>query len=269
MSRFARCLVAFAAVAALVAALVAVPAGAARVQRVRCVGTADYCGVTLNIGGGVTNRTFTVMLTDTNLGLVGENAIPGKSRRGFTITNASFRSGGSQYRFTLNALRSNPPGARLVLLFAAGGTTGRSDLGGGGLKSGTWRAATAIFDVGAGMTVSIVGGGGGTSNCTTDETNTTFVTKGDDERHEFGFNSKGSGSCFWQVSWSDFRFTVKDPTGKQVGTGVLSMDQNNAAASYYLNCTSRFDSEAKRWRGINCTVVGDPYNKVVRIERIY
>jgi hypothetical protein len=266
MRWFVRSVVAFAMVAALVAALAAGPAGAARVQRVRCVGTADYCGATLSIGGGVTNRPVTVVLTDTDLSLVGVYAIPGKARRGFTISNASFRAGGSQYRFTLNALRSNPRGSRLVLLFAVGGTSGKPGLGGGGLKLATWRAATAIFDVGAGMTASIKFGD---TNCTRDETNTTFVTKGDDERHEFGFDSRGSGSCFWEVSWADFRFTVKDAAGKQVGTGVLSIQQNNAASSYYLGCTSRFDSESKKWHGINCTVVGDPYNRVVRIERIY
>jgi hypothetical protein len=46
--------------------------------------------------------------------------IPPASRGSFSITRASFRLGGSQYRFTLSSRRVNPRGARIVLLFAAG-----------------------------------------------------------------------------------------------------------------------------------------------------
>ncbi len=241
------------------------PAGAARSQTVRCMGTADYCGATVSIGGGVTSRVVNVMLTGTNLKLVGAYAVPGTARRGFTISNASYRLGGSQYRFTLNSLRSNPRRARLVLLFAPDGAPGKSGVG-GRKPLRDWRPATAIFNVGAGMTVSIVGGGGGTSNCTTDETNTTFTTtKAEDESHGFGFNSKGSGSCWKETSWSYFRFTVKDPAGRQVGSGALIMSQNNPLASYYVDCRANI----QQWQGINCSGVGDVYNRTVLIERIY
>jgi hypothetical protein len=254
-----------AAVGTLAAVLMTVtPAGAAGSQSVRCKGTADYCGATVNIGGGVTKRVVTVRLTDTNLQLVGAYAVPGNKRRGFTISNASFRTGGSVYRFTLDALKSNPRGTRLVLLFAAGSAGGSSGLP-GTKPLGTWRASTAILNVGAGMKVSIVGGGGGTSNCTTNETNTTFTTtQASDERHEFGFDSRGSGSCAWQVSYSKFTFTLKDPKGNQVGRGTLIMSQNNALASYYVDCRGGGD-----WQGINCSQVGDIYDRVVQIDRIY
>jgi len=102
------------------AALAAAPAGAANTQTVRCVGTADFCGATVSIAGGASNRVVTINLTDTNFRRVGVRVIPGTSRGAFSISRASFRLGGSQYRFTLNAVRANPRRARIILLFAAG-----------------------------------------------------------------------------------------------------------------------------------------------------
>jgi hypothetical protein len=102
------------------AALAASPAGAASSQTVRCVGTADFCGATVSIAGGASNRVVTINLTDTNFKRVGIRVIPSSSRGAFSISKASFRLGGSQYRFTLNAVRANPPRARIILLFAAG-----------------------------------------------------------------------------------------------------------------------------------------------------
>lgn len=102
------------------AALAASPAGAAGSQTVTCVGTADFCGATVSIAGGASNRVVTINLTDTNLKRVGIRVIPSASRGAFSISKASFRLGGSQYRFTLNAVRANPRRARIILLFAAG-----------------------------------------------------------------------------------------------------------------------------------------------------
>ena len=64
------------------------------------------------VRGDDNNRVVTVNLSGTNLQVVGAYAVPGSARRGFSITRPSFRLGGSQYRFTLNARRSNPRGAR-------------------------------------------------------------------------------------------------------------------------------------------------------------
>jgi hypothetical protein len=108
------------AIASVPAALVAAPAGAAGKQTVRCVGTADFCGATVSIAGGASNRVVTINLTDTDFRRVGVRVIPATSRGAFSISRASFRLGGSQYRFTLNAVRANPRGARIILLFAAG-----------------------------------------------------------------------------------------------------------------------------------------------------
>jgi hypothetical protein len=103
----------------VVAALPVVSAGAAT-QTVRCVGTADFCGATVSIAGGASNRVVTINLTGTNFRRAGVRVIPSSSRGAFSITRTSFRLGGSQFRFTLNAVRSNPRRSRIILLFAAG-----------------------------------------------------------------------------------------------------------------------------------------------------
>jgi hypothetical protein len=74
----------------------------------------------VSIAGGASNKVVTINLTDTNLRRVGVRVIPASSRGAFSISRASFRLGGSQYQFTLNAVSSNPRGSRIVLLFAAG-----------------------------------------------------------------------------------------------------------------------------------------------------
>ncbi len=118
LSKWVLVLSAFGALAA--ALMAAAPAGAAGAQTVRCKGTGDFCGATVSLAGGASNRRVTVNLTDTDFRLVGVRVIPATSRGAFSISHGSFRLGGSQYRFTLNAVRSNPRGARIVLLFAAG-----------------------------------------------------------------------------------------------------------------------------------------------------
>lgn len=105
---------------ASVLAVTAVPAGAAGTQTVRCVGTADFCGATVSIAGGASNKTVKINLTDTDFTRVAVRVIPGSSRGAFSISAASFRLGGSQYVFTLNAVRANPARARIILLFAGG-----------------------------------------------------------------------------------------------------------------------------------------------------
>jgi hypothetical protein len=105
---------------ALALAFMAAPAGADKPQSVKCVGTGDFCGATVSIAGGASNRVVTVRLTDTDFSRVAVRVIPGTSKGAFSISKASFRLGGSAYRFTLSAVRSNPRGARIVLLFAAG-----------------------------------------------------------------------------------------------------------------------------------------------------
>ena len=95
-------------------------AGAAASKGTKCVGTADFCGATVSIAGGASNKVVTINLTDTNFKRIGVRVFPSSSKGAFSITKAALVNGGSQYRFTLNAVKSNPKGARIVLLFAAG-----------------------------------------------------------------------------------------------------------------------------------------------------
>ena len=121
------------------------------------------------------------------------------------------------------------------------------------------RSATAIFSVGSDMTVHIEGGGGADdsrsgSYCTNDETNDTFKTKGDNEPHTFGFDSKSSGSCLYWPSWSYFKVWVKDSSGKDVGHGeALWLGQPSALYPYYAACDQTRQGETpKPWVGISC-----------------
>ena len=104
----------------LVGAFAAAPAGAASTQSVKCVGTADFCGASVSIAGGASNKVVSIQLTDTDFSRVGLRVIPSASRGAFSISKAGFTLGGSVYRFTLSAVSSNPKGARIILLFAAG-----------------------------------------------------------------------------------------------------------------------------------------------------
>lgn len=116
-----RYLIPAAAVLAMVpGAIAAVPASAAGRQTVKCIGNAWFCGATVRLAGGASNKTVTINLTDTDFSRVAVRVRPGSSRGAFSISHARFQLGGSQYRFTLNAVSSNPSNARIILLFAAG-----------------------------------------------------------------------------------------------------------------------------------------------------
>ncbi len=93
------------------------PAGGSRT--VRCRGTARSCAAQVSIAGGATNRKLVIKLTDTNLRLRSVRAVPGRSRGAYLLSGGHFALGGSEYVVTLNAVRSNPKGAHLVLTFAA------------------------------------------------------------------------------------------------------------------------------------------------------
>ena len=248
-------------VAAMTTAGVLLMAGtaSASARPVRCIGNGNSCGATVSIGGRAMSRRVTVRLTHKNLQLVRVSVIPASARRTVSLSDASYRSHGSRYQVTLHSIKAHGRAARVVLIFAAG------SIAGPGLTAnppGTARSGTAIFSVGSGMTVSIVGGGGGTSNCTNDETNTSFVTKGNDEAHSFGFDSKGSGSCLYERSWSYFKVSVKDPAGKQVASGTMWLGQNETFGDYYANCR---DWSGFSWQGAVCS---DNHTQTVTIERV-
>ena len=248
------------ALACAAAVATAPPSSAAGTQSVRCVGDADSCVATVGIAGGATDKVVTVNLTDSDLQLVKVTALGALADRPYVITRAAKRLGGSQYRFTLTAAKENPKRARIVLQFAAG-TSRQLPTGGGLLRS--WRTEQAVFNVGAGMKVTIQGGGGRTSNCTRDETNDTFTTRGDGERHQYGFYSVGSGSCLYEMSWSNFNVTVKDQAGNTIGSGTFSYGQGETFGGYHASCR---DPWSKGWRGsIGC----DLTDGQITIERVY
>jgi hypothetical protein len=99
-------------------AIGAAPASAA--QRVHCAGTSDGCVASVSIAHGASNRSVIVILTDTNFRRVGLRVTPPQSKGAFSIRNGRFALGGSEYTFTLNAVKANPARARIILLFAAG-----------------------------------------------------------------------------------------------------------------------------------------------------
>lgn len=66
-----------------------------------------------------------------------------------------------------------------------------------------------LASVGAGVKVKIQGGGSGTSNCTSNETSTSFMAAGGTITQTLGFDSRGSGSCAIEPSFSHFRVSVK------------------------------------------------------------
>jgi hypothetical protein len=243
-------LLALAALGSLLGALAIVgPAGAARNQTVRCVGTADYCGVTVSIAGGAKNRIVNVNLTGTNLRLIRVWGLPARTSA-FKMSKAGFRLGGSVYRFTLNAWAGNPRGARIAMLFASGSRV----VGTGGVGDETI-TAHAIFKVGIGNKVSIVGGGSGTSNCTKDETNTTFTTTSNDEKHDFSFFAKSDGACNTQLSFSWFRVNIRNPGGQLIGSGTMYLGVPTLFGDYQTSC------DYEPWVGASCTSTRPPHSE--------
>ncbi len=88
-------------------------------QTVRCHGGAHACEATVSIAGGASNRKLVIGLSDTNFRLTSVTASPKSSQRAYTLSRGHYALGGSEYIVTLDALKSNPMGAHLVLKFAA------------------------------------------------------------------------------------------------------------------------------------------------------
>ena len=88
-------------------------------QTVRCHGGAHSCEATVSIAGGASNRKLVIGLSDTNLRLTSVTATPKSSQRAYTLSHGHYALGGSEYVVTLDALKSNPKGAHLVVKFAS------------------------------------------------------------------------------------------------------------------------------------------------------
>lgn len=235
------------AIGALALLAGAAPTMAARPQSVRCVGSDDACAATVAIDDGARDQVVTVRLTDPNLPLAQVTAI-GAVDDGYDISDTSYRRGGNEFRFTLDAKEQNPRRARIVLLFAADDAAPGP---GTGLQGG-WKLMKANFAVGTGMEVSIVGGGDGTSICTREETTTTFVTRSTDETQTISYFAKGDGGCAFQLSWSKFKVRIKNPSGQLVGSGLLFFGQRFVDGDYVVSCGYG------PWVGLSCADADAP-----------
>ena len=88
-----------------------------------------------------------------------------------------------------------------------------------------------------GKYVAIHGGGGGTSNCTSDETQASFTVTDKDYFREFGFTARTGGGCGYESSWSYFNVSVEDsPGGKVIGSARLWLGQDRAGGGFYVAC---------------------------------
>jgi hypothetical protein len=163
-----------------------------------------------------------------------------------------------------------------VALFGAGLGVGALIWSGGSSSSSSRKAAAigkagkgplgdypvrafAVFSVGVGTQVTIHGGGAGpqNSNCTRDETVSTFTTGPRINLHPFLIIAKDGGSCATQYSYSNFTVTVK---GHGVeGSGRMFLGQHGS--QYFSSCYSGVpqdvaDHKNYQWSGLSCTKPG-------------
>src|SRR4029078_7369213 len=99
------------------------------------------------------------------------------------------------------------------------------------------------FKVGSGSKVSISGGGEGTSNCTKDETVTSFTTMSSEEAHDFGFYAKTDGVCdILERSYSYFNVVVKESNDSTVGSAKVYFGQGAiGSVTYNISCSAETD----------------------------
>ena len=91
--------------------------GASKSTTVRCRGSERECSATVSLAGGASNRLVRIELPGTSWRSPSVRVSPTSSRGAYSISRARFALGGSEYRFTLNAVRSNQRGSRLTLTF--------------------------------------------------------------------------------------------------------------------------------------------------------
>jgi hypothetical protein len=91
----------------------------AKTRSLSCRGGAAACTAVVGVGGGASNETLGIALTDTDLKLVGIVARPAFIHGAYLLSGGSYLLGGSLYTVTLNAVQSIPRGATLTLRFAS------------------------------------------------------------------------------------------------------------------------------------------------------
>ena len=91
---------------------------------VTCEGGSNSCQARVSIAGGASNRQVVIRLSDTDLRLVSVRPNRRSLKGAYSLSREQFRDGGSEYAFTMNAVRAAPRGSQLILTF-------RSTEGGG------------------------------------------------------------------------------------------------------------------------------------------
>jgi hypothetical protein len=102
-------------------AAIAAPSASAKTVTIKCRGGSSSCSATIGLAGGASNKKLKIVLTDTNLKLVGISAKPSEVKGAYSLSKGSFSLGGSVYNVTLNAVQSIGKGATLTLKFSSHG----------------------------------------------------------------------------------------------------------------------------------------------------
>lgn len=92
-------------------------AAAGKVETVTCRGSEQVCKASVGLAGGASSRLVKVELPGTSWRRPSVRVSPASSRGAYSISRGRFALGGSEYRFTLNAVKANPRGSRLTLTF--------------------------------------------------------------------------------------------------------------------------------------------------------
>lgn len=123
---------------------------------------------------------------------------------------------------------------------------------------GGWSYGDITFNVEPGTHVQITGGGDGTSNCTRDETVTSFRTTTRPQKQQIAIYAKGDGSCWNERSWSSFKLIVTREDGKR-GTGRVTQGEfegNPPFLGYGLDCRSDWYAIHTEMDGLKCERTG-------------
>lgn len=116
LTKFAR----LAPLAVIAAGALAAPtaAQAAGTETAVCKGSEARCTATFSLGGGASNKTLKVELPGTSsLRLIGVNSTPAYTAGAFDIDGGGYSLGGSLFTLKLNAVKSLPKNAKLILEF--------------------------------------------------------------------------------------------------------------------------------------------------------
>jgi hypothetical protein len=102
-------------------------------------------------------------------------------------------------------------------------------------------ASLRFYVNGPGPVIKIEGGGGGTSNCTKDETSETVAAGADPTEVGISFIAKNNDGCKFDESYSYFTITIsgRDKADKPVsGTARILLGQSTPGGSYTASCVS-------------------------------